>query len=84
MLSRIEDVQAFRKVLQHDCLDRDALEDGLTVKCQKHEIQSLKKLVDCLVGKGCDIDSWEGFFYNYMTTRYSTSNLKAKVYQRKR
>lgn len=66
LLSRIEDVQAFRKVLQHDCLDRDALEDGLTVKCQKHEIQSLKKLVDCLVGKGCDIDSWEGFFYNYI------------------
>lgn len=66
LLSRIEDTEAFRKVLQHDCLDRYALEEGLTVKCQRHEIQSLKALVDCLTDKRCSIDSWEGFFYNYI------------------
>lgn len=66
LLSRIRDVEAFKNVLIHDCVEKDSLDEELNIKCQPHEIRSLRLLVDTLVKHKCSIYGWEGFFYNYI------------------
>ncbi len=66
LLSRINDVKAFKSVLMHNCVEKDALNSDIVVKCQRHEIKSLQALVNTLVKHKCGIFKWEGFFYNYI------------------
>lgn len=63
MLSRIQDEDLFKMYLYHETYKSNINDNKIQIR--DREIQSLRILVDILMGNGIDIEGLDNFYYNF-------------------